>query len=318
MADFDSFRRGRGRKIAWAMGVLVLALFVFVLPEPYSGPIRNIMRGTVLRPFLAIQARVAARARIGNAVRLKAQRDSLLAIVAAQSALAEENRRLRDGLGLSGRLAPSFIPAQVLRVGAAGAESTFMVDVGSEDGVAVGSPVLSPEGLIGVIWAVDKRQAQAIDWTRPEFRVSAMTSDGETYGIVEPKAGRHREDDLLVLTGAPFHSDIRLGRRIVTSGRGELVPRGIPVGTVAGIDDADTGWRKSYLIRPAARPEGLVHVFVGVRTQGQDFTEMFQPPLPADTSRPVLAPPPDTVPAATEAAPDTSTAGVGENADPLR
>ena len=317
MADFDTFRRGRGRKIAWAVGVVVLALFVFVLPEPYSGPIRNVMRGTVLRPFLAIQARIVARARVGNAVRLKAQRDSLLAIVAAQSALAEENRRLRDGLALSARLAPRFVTAQVLRVGAVGAESTFLVDVGSENGVSVGSPVLSPEGLIGVIWAVDRRQAQAIDWTRPEFRVSAMTSDGETYGIVEPKPGRYREEDLLVLTGAPFHSDIRLGRRIVTSGRGELVPRGIPIGTVAGIDDADTGWRKSYLIRPAARPEGLAHVFVGVRTQGQDVTELFQPTLPADTSRPVLAPPlppPDTIPTPE---PDTS-AAIRKPADTLR
>jgi rod shape-determining protein MreC len=315
VADFDSFRRGRGRKIAWAMGVLLLALFVFVLPEPYSGPIRDVMRGTVLRPFLAIQARIAARARVGSAVRLKAQRDSLLAIVAAQSVLADENRRLRDGLGLSGRLLPSFIPAQVLRVGATGSESTFIVDVGWENGVAVGSPVLSPDGLVGVIWAVDRRQAQAVDWTRPEFRVSAMTSDGETFGIIEPKPGRYREEDLLVLTGAPFHSDIRVGRRIVTSGRGELVPRGIPIGTVAGIDDADTGWRKSYLIRPAARPEGLVHVFVGVRTQGQDVTDLFQPSLPTDTTRPVLAPPQDTT---AEAAPDTSTSAVREPVDTRR
>jgi rod shape-determining protein MreC len=292
--------------------VLLLALFIVVLPEPYSGPIRDVLRGTVLRPFLAIQARIAARARLGNAVQLKAQRDSLLAIVAAQAALADENRRLREGLGLSERLAPMFIPAQVLRVGAAGAESTFMVDVGSDHGVGVGSPVLSPEGLIGIIWAVDERQAQAIDWTRPEFRVSAMTADGETFGMIQPKAGRFREEDLLVLTGAPFHSDIRLGRRIITSGRGDLVPRGIPIGTVVGIDDADTGWRKSYLVRPGARPEGLVHVFVGTLTRGRDVTGLFAPPLPSDTSPPVL------IPHDTAAAADSAGAAESGDAPPER
>lgn len=273
------------------MGVLLLALFIFVLPDAYKSPLRDFFRGTVLRPFIALQARIAARGRIGDPAELKAQRDSLLGLVAAQAALAEENRRLREALGLGERLEPAFVPAQVLRVGAVGAESTFILDVGAEDGVAVGSPVIAPDGLVGVVWAVDARHAQAIDWTRPEFRASAMTADGETYGIVEPKRGRVREEDVLVLTGTPFHVDVRLGTRVVTSGRGSLFPRGVPIGTVAGIDDADTGWRKSYLVRPAARPEGLVHVLVGVRSTAADLTPLFAPDVPSDTTLPRLAPP---------------------------
>lgn len=287
------------------MGVLLLALFFFVLPDTYKAPVRDFLRGTVMRPFVSLQARLAARGRVGEPAELKAQRDSLLAIVAAQAALAEENRRLREALGLGERLEPSFVPAQVLRVGATGAESTFVLDVGAEDGVAVGSPVLAPDGLVGVVWAVDAHHAQAIDWTRPEFRASAMTADGETFGIVEPKRGRFREEDLLVLTGTPFHTDVRLGTRIVTSGRGALFPRGVPIGTVAGIDDADTGWRKSYLIRPVARPEGLVHVLVGVRSAAADVTPLFAPDLPADTTLPDIVPVrPDTT--AAPAAGDTT------------
>lgn len=252
---------------------------------------RDFFRGTVLRPFIALQARLAARGRLGDPAELKAQRDSLLGLVAAQAALAEENRRLREALGLGERLAASFLPAQVLRIGAPGAESTFVLDVGSEDGVAVGSPVLAPDGLVGVVWAVDTHHAQAIDWTRPEFRASAMTADGEVYGIVEPKRGRFREEDVLVLSGTPFHMDVRVGTRIVTSGRGALFPRGVPIGTVTGIDDADTGWRKSYQVRPAARPEGLVHVLVGVRSPVGDLTPLFAPDAPGDTTLPRLVPP---------------------------
>lgn len=286
------------------MGVLLLALFVFVLPDPYTMPVRDFLRGTVLRPFIALQARLAARGRLGDPAELKAQRDSLLALVAAQAALAEENRRLREALGLGERLAPAFVPAQVLRVGAPGAESTFILDVGEADGVVVGSPVLAPDGLVGVVTAVDRRHAQAIDWTRPEFRASAMTADGETYGIVEVKRGRVREEDVLVLTGTPFHVDIRLGTPVLTSGRGALFPRGVPIGTVAGIDDADTGWRKSYLVRPAARPEGLVHVLVGVRTAADDLTPLFAPDQPADTTLPRIVP---LAPADTATATDTTT-----------
>lgn len=294
------------------MGVLLLALFVFLLPASYKDPLRDGIRGTVMQPFLAIQSRLAATRTTGDPVRIRAERDSLLAVVAAQAALAEENRRLRDALDLRERLSPSFVPAHVLRVGAAGAESTFLVDAGEEEGVVVGSPVLSAEGLIGVVRSVSQRQAQVVEWTHPEFRASAMTADGEVYGIVVVKRAQYREEDMLVLTGAPFHTEIRIGRRIVTSGRGDLHPRGVPIGTVVGIDDADTGWRKSYLIRPAARPEGLVHVFVGVAgAMGGDFTEAFAPPVPGDTLPPSLLsriPPAtaDTAPAA--AARDTTDA----------
>lgn len=300
MADFDAFRKGRGRRLAWAAAVLVLALFIFVLPDTYQTPIRSFLRGTVMRPFIGLQARVSARGRVGDPAELKAERDSLLAIVASQAALAEENRRLREVMAIEDRVAPAFRPAQVLHVGAPGAESTFLLDIGAEDGVTVGSPVLAPGGLVGMVWAVDRTQSQAIDWTRAEFRASAMTADGGTYGIVEPKRGRFREEDVLVLTGTPFHSDIRIGTRIVTSGQGTLFPRGVPIGTVAGIDDADTGWRKSYLVRPAARPEGLVHVLVGVGS-ATDLTPLFTQDTPPDTALPRLVPPQDTT-----AAPDSA------------
>lgn len=294
MADFDAFRKGRGRKVAWAATVLLLALFIFILPDTYQTPIRSFLRGTALRPFVGLQARLSARGRVGDPAELKAERDSLLAVVAAQAALAEENRRLREVMVLGDRVSPSFRAAQVLRVGAPGAESTFLIDVGARAGVTVGSPVLAPGGLVGMVWAVDATQSQAIDWTRAEFRASAMTADGATYGIVEPKRGRFREEDMLVLTGTPFHSDIRIGTRIVTSGRGALIPRGVPIGTIAGIDDADTGWRKSYIVRPAARPEGLLHVLVGVGPPGGDLTPLFTPDAPPDTTLPRLLPPGDT------------------------
>lgn len=265
MLDFDGTRRERRRQALIAGGVILLAGVLFVLPAAYQAPIRGGLRTTVLRPFLAFQERLAQRrGRTVDVGAIRAQRDSLAALVTAQASLAEENRRLRALLALQEKAGDAFIPADVLRLGVTGAESTFMVNVGSADGVRVGSPVLTPDGLLGVIWAVDEHRSQAIDWTHPEFRVSAMTADGQAYGLVEPRRGRYREEDLLAMTGAPFHVDIPPGRRIVSSGRGGVFPRGIVIGIVLGIEEADTGWRKSYLLRPAVRPESVAQVLVGV------------------------------------------------------
>lgn len=297
MLDFDGTRRERRRQGLLAIGVVVLALILYALPTEYQSPVREGLRATVLRPFLAFQERVGQRrGRSVDVGAIRAQRDSLAALVTAQASLAEENQRLRSLLALQERAGDAFIPADVLRVGMLSAESTFMLDVGSADGVRVGSPVLTPDGLLGVVWSVDEHQAQAIDWTHPEFRVSAMTADGLAYGIVEPRRGQHPEEALLAMTGAPFHIDIPPGRRIVSSGRGGVFPRGIVVGTVLGIEEADTGWRKSYLLRPAVRPEAVAQVLVGVGRDGgaADLSALWHvsaapDPLGADSLPPLPA-----------------------------
>ncbi|HEY0305442.1 MAG TPA: rod shape-determining protein MreC, partial [Longimicrobiales bacterium] len=76
--------------------------------------------------------------------------------------------------------------------------------------------------------------------------------------------------------GAPFHTDVQPGTPIVTSGRGGVYPRGIPLGVILGIEEADTGWRKSYLIRPAAQPQAVTHVLVGLQVgAGEDLARLW-------------------------------------------
>lgn len=256
------------------------------MPTEYQRTVREAVRGFVLRPFISLQTELVERRRPGIDVDdLQAQRDSLLALVSAQHTLSEENRRLRALLGLQVRAQPEFVPAELIRVGGSGPESSFILTVGRDAGVVPGSPVIAASGLVGVVWEVTADQSQGIDWTHPEFRASAMTGGGEAYGIVEPRRGRYREEDQLALTGAPFHVDIRAGTRVVTSGRGGVFPRGIPLGTVVGIEEADTGWRKSYLVRPAVRPEAVAQVLVGIQRdgrRGRDFSQLWHVEAPPD------------------------------------
>jgi rod shape-determining protein MreC len=288
--DFDGTRRTRQRGTVIAAGLLLVAVLLLLLPAEYQQVIRGALRSSILRPFLAVQSQIVQRSdRIVDVGQLRAQRDSLAAIVAAQAPLAEENRQLRATLTLSDRIGTDWVSANLLRAAMTSAESTFILDVGRADGVYEGSPVITADGLLGVVREVDEHSAQAIDWTHPEFRVPAMTADGEAYGIIEPRRGRFREDDMLALSGAPFQVDVRPGRRVISSGRGTLFPRGLYIGTVLGIEEADTGWRKSYLVRPGIRPEAARHVLVSVRQGVQDLAEIWNVDAPPD---PVV---PDTV-----------------------
>jgi rod shape-determining protein MreC len=281
--DFDRSRRTRSRDAAIAIAFVVAGLLLYLLPTAYQEPIRSGLQRTVLQPFLIASELIAERrTRIGDVGRIRAQRDSLLAVVTAQATLAEENRRLRSLISLDGRTGEQFVPANLLRLGVDAAESTFMISIGLDAGVRRQSPVIAPEGLLGVVREVRPGRAQAIDWTHLDFRASAMTAEGDVYGIVEPRRGRTREEDMLVLRSAPFHIDIQPGRRIVTSGRGGVFPRGILIGIVAGIEEADTGWRKSYLISPAVRPEAVTQVLVGVGVL-EDLSDLWDVTAPPDT-----------------------------------
>jgi rod shape-determining protein MreC len=287
--DYFDHSRGKGwRNIAIAIALLIVAVFLTFLPQSQQTPIRQALRGTVLQPFIVAQSELTMRTRrTVDVPRLRMERDSLAAVVSAQASLAEENRRLRQLLGLRARAPSRFMPAAVIRVGTRGGESTFLLNVGGEAGLAPASPVIAAGGLLGVVWEVGPRSAQAIDWTHADFRASAMTADGNAYGIVEPRRGRYREEDQLALVGTPFHVDVRPGTRVVTSGRGGVYPRGILLGTVVGIEDADTGWRKSYLVRPAVRPEEASYVLVAV--EGAEEMDDLSPlwsgaPLPDDTN----------------------------------
>lgn len=283
---FDGSRGVRRDTLITAV-LLGLALVLLILPADYQDVARTAIRRTVLQPFLISQAEIAEfRVQRVDLGVVRAQRDSLVAVTVAQRPLVEENQSLRRLLGLQERAGGGLLPAELIRLEEPGAESTFFLTLGTEQGVTPGSVVIGPGGLLGLVRVADERRAQGIEWTHPEFRVSAMTDDGQAYGLVEPRSGRFREEDMLVLVGAPFHSDISAGTRVVTSGRGGVYPRGIPIGTVVGIEEADTGWRKSYLVRPAVRPSSAMQVLVVPATVGTAEGEMgrlWQVAAPPDT-----------------------------------
>ena len=233
-----------------------------ILPDPTRELVAQGVRASVLRPVLALQRGSADRAgRYENIAALRAERDSLAAFLVGQAGLATENRRLREMLGLRQRLPYSFVPAEVVRVQGPAYKSAFLLTAGTADGVRVGAPIVTSGGLVGMVRNVEGRSALGIDWTHPDFRASAMTADGSTFGIVERRGGREGEE-MLLLTGTAFHVQLDSGTVVLTSGRGGVYPRGIPIGTIAGAESEEGGWRRSYLVRPMVNPGEMAHVLV--------------------------------------------------------
>jgi rod shape-determining protein MreC len=226
-------------------------------------PIATTLRRTVLAPLVSLQsdAELSRRAWATREERVAA-RDSITLRSMSLDALSAQNARLRDLLGLGARLRWGFVPAEVLSGRGVGEQYTMPLSAGARAGVREFSPVVAPEGLVGVVKTADPTMSIAIMWSHPDFRVSAMASDGSAFGIVAAHLGSGPERYLLEMRGVPVRGTIPRGTEIVTSGLGGTFPRGIPVGVVLGELETSELWARTYLLRPAVLPSAVSAVMV--------------------------------------------------------
>ncbi|MSR35328.1 MAG: hypothetical protein EXR95_01620 [Gemmatimonadetes bacterium] len=272
------------RQVVVTVLFVVAAIVASYLPATAQGRVAAVLRSTVLRPFVTTQETVTiARSRAVNTDALTERLDSLVAAKAAGGSLVEENRRLRSLLRLSEKLGPTFAPATLVRAGTAGSESTFLVDVGWSAGIQPNAPVLSAQGLLGIILVVQPDHAIGMDWSHPDFRAFSMSEDGATYGVVESRRGRFREEDRLMFNGTAFHTRLEDGTVIVTSGLGGIFPRGVPIGLIEGLAESEGGWRKSYWLRPLVEPGLATHVLVAVGNTAAEGPVDLTPVFPLDS-----------------------------------
>lgn len=246
------------------------------------------LRGTVLSPFLSLQSLWLVERDLRSAVsRLRAERDSLAAVVVSLEDVVRETERLRRLLALAEVAGPRFVAANLVPSGrAAAAVESFLLDVGTRQGVRPPAPVVTPHGLVGVVRSASGEHAAGDFWTHPDFRASAMTDDGRVFGIVKPAADHAGEaPHALLLTGVPYQVELERGARIVTSGLGGTFPRGVPVGRVVDLVRAEEGWSKTYRLQPFVPPGGAVEVLVMARPDASADLSALWSPEPAAEDR---------------------------------
>ncbi|HQR17781.1 MAG TPA: rod shape-determining protein MreC [Gemmatimonadales bacterium] len=248
-----------------ALFVFCVALSVGALfaPEPWQYAAASAARSTALAPLIALQ-RIAEASRTSRTRfdALTAERDS--AAVAAQSlpVLLDENAQLRALLDLARRVSPRPVPAEVLHQSLPTDARMLLIGSGRAAGIMPFQPVVSPDGLIGLVRTAGASTALVMTWAHPDFRASAVTLDGSVTGLVGVTADATIREPMLELRGVPYRDSVAVGTPVITSGLGGVFPRGLNIGTVVGVARQSEGWERIYLVRPAAAPARVSHVLV--------------------------------------------------------
>lgn len=271
---------------------VALALLILVLPRLTRDRLASAIRTSVGTPLVSLHTR-AERGRMAILAHDSTTRaiDSLALETMSTQILRAENAQLRGLLGLGQRLAVGFVPAEVLGTQGPGEGNSVLLSAGSNAGVERRMPVVTPQGLVGLVRSVDPLTSEAILLSHPDFRVSAMSADGRVFGMVQPylpgSESLHGVADdpapfLLRLTWVRVRDTLPEGTTIVTSGLGVAYPVGIPVGTVIGeLPPEGGGFQRTYLLRPVVTPADVKLVMI-VRNEQRDEGLIGAWQLPAD------------------------------------
>ncbi|TVV77325.1 rod shape-determining protein MreC [Sphingomonas solaris] len=176
-------------------------------------------------------------------------------------ALDFENRRLKRLLHLIEDAPATVAVARIVSSTATSPRRLAILHAGTNDGVAEGQPVRSPEGLVGTVVATGRIAAQVLLLTDSGSAVPVRLARSGVPALAAGKGDGRIELRALVAGATPF----RRGDIALSSGTGGVFPPDIPVAVVTAVNgDLATAW-------PLADPARLDFATV---------LKVFQPDIP--------------------------------------
>lgn len=197
--------------------------------------------------------------------RLKVEIDKLYERQAELNVLRDENFRLGEELELQNSLTDfQTISGTVISRNPDNWVDQIVVDRGSQDGVAVGMPVMAGNGLIGRISEVNPTSSKIVLLTNIEQTANQVSSEivleeEIIYGLI---SGYDSSNDRLVMSQITSTLEISEGELITTSGLGGMIPRGLVIGEVEEVSMDAHGLAQQVYVRPAADFDNLRYVTI--------------------------------------------------------
>ena len=126
----------------------------------------------------------------------------------------------------------SYTLATVIHNSIGSQRNFLMLDRGSDDGVREGCAVITGEGVVGVVSAVDRRFCRVESFLNTAQRVSARIDPCGAFGLLRWSGRAPRR---AILAEIPMHTQAAEGDTVRTSGYSAIYPPDIPLGVIRRI-----------------------------------------------------------------------------------
>jgi rod shape-determining protein MreC len=201
---------------------------------------------------------------------LRAENDRLRVEALGVEEIRHENERLRRLLELRDQLPIATLSGEVIAREGGGWVRALTVNRGRGDGVAPLTPVIVPEGLVGRVIRVRAGASVVQLLNDPVSSVGAVVQRTRTAGLVEGDTAGHIRFKFMARDGGLAPGDL-----IVTSGVGEVFPRGLPIGRVASMEDKGSALFHFAVLEPVADFAKLQEVLLVTGQTAQDLAALF-------------------------------------------
>ncbi len=235
------------RKNEWANGIL----------KPLSYPY-----DAVSKMFSSISGRIGdVMDSADENQRLKAQlRDSLVERQ-RYGEIINENKRLKELLGLKDQIQGHGIAAQVVARGFDKFINTLVIDKGTNDGIQKDMTAITARGLAGKVYATRGGFSDIMLLTDPNFSVAVRLQEGRHEGVLSGTGHWY-----CILKYIPTEETVKEGEIVVTSGLDGIFPQGLPVGRVTKVRTEGVEFFQYIEVVPFQSPAKIEEVMVIGRT----------------------------------------------------
>jgi rod shape-determining protein MreC len=184
--------------------------------------------------------------------------------------LEEENLQYREALVASGHLQQiaamrddfeiPMLPSEVVGLDVVPWFRSVLVDRGGVHGVQAGNPVITAEGVVGLVTATSSRAAKTMLLLDRQSAIDGIVQRSRARGMVRGRGTDELEFEFVVRGG-----DVRAGDGVITSGLGGVYPKGLRIGEVVEVADPGGRLLQTASLRPAVDFGRLEQVFVMLR-----------------------------------------------------
>ena len=130
----------------------------------------------------------------------------------------------------------TYIPAKIIKISRNSQHNYIILNKGYEDGVLPNSGIITNDGVVGIVDAVDKHYSYGLSLMNSKVSVSARIGK---EGVVAPLVWNGITADGGLLKNIPMQFEIMPGDTVRTSGISEIFPGDIPLGVTIGSESVD-------------------------------------------------------------------------------
>ena len=268
----QSFQQGKQKKVIVTLLFILGVAWLISASEPIAQGLKLRLYGLIApvldegnefrKNFEKLRAEVETSKELAAKVELLEFENTRLSILEKNYRQLELNRNeLRSLLGYQVVSTQELVPAEIIGRTPGHWIKAIHINVGSDQGIEVGMPVVTPEGLVGSVASVQSHISTVRLLSDEASQVSVKLLGTSEFGVVAGTRHQFGEGGQnLSLKFLSPHTRYFKGMKVLTSGKSEIYPEGLTVGLIENISYQKTS--AEAVVRMAVDIKEAQYLFV--------------------------------------------------------